>query len=136
MALLGRAQIDAAVDLKWEDVPVPEWGEGAEVRVMELSAADRGYMEAGSVVAQGESAQLQVDSLKIYRQKIVALGLVDETFQRLYSNKEIAKLGEKSGKVIERLALKIQELSGMGRYSVKEAQGNSGAAPNGSSASV
>lgn len=136
MALLGRAQIDAAMDRRWEDVPVPEWGDGAEVRVMELSAADRGYIEAGSVVAQGESASFQVESLKVYRQKIVALGLVDEHFQRLYSNKEIAKLGEKSGAVIERLALKIQELSGMGRFGVKAAEGNSDAAPNDSSASA
>jgi hypothetical protein len=133
MALLGRAQIDAAVDRKWEDVHVPEWG--GDVRVMELSAADRGYMEAGSVVAQGENAQLRVESLKLYRQRLVAFGLVDENFQRLYSNKDVAKLDEKSGAVIERLAAKIQALSGMGRYALKEAEGNSGAAPSGSSSS-
>lgn len=55
MALLTKVQINAAVDRKWEDVPVPEWGEGAQVRLMELSAADRGYIEAGSVVAQGQT---------------------------------------------------------------------------------
>lgn len=131
MALLGKTQIDSAVDRKWEDVPVPEWG--GEVRIMELSSADRGYIEAGSVVAQNESAQLKVESLKTYREKVVAFALVDENFQRLYSNKEIADLGKKSGKVIERLAAKAQELSGMGRYAVKEAEGNSDAAPSGSS---
>ncbi|MDQ0829543.1 hypothetical protein QF032_001387 [Streptomyces achromogenes] len=135
MALLTRAQINDAVDRKWEDVPVPEWGEGAQVRLMELSAADRGYIEAGSVVAQGQNPQLKVESLKVYRQKLVAFALVDEKFERLYSNKEISELDKKSGAVIERLAAKVQELSGMGRFAVKEAEGNSDAAPSGSSAS-
>ncbi|MFM9634385.1 hypothetical protein ACKI10_43390 [Streptomyces galilaeus] len=135
MALLTRDQINSAVDRKWEDVPVPEWGEGAQVRLMELTAADRGYIEAGSVVAQGQAPQLKVESLKVYRQKIVAFGLVDEKFERLYSNKEIGELDKKSGQVIERLAAKVQELSGMGRFAVKEAEGNSDAAPSGSSAS-
>jgi hypothetical protein len=133
MALLTKDQINAAVDRKWEDVPVPEWGEGAEVRLMELSAADRGYIEAGSVVANGQTPQLKIESLKVYREKLVSFGMVDEKFERLYSNKEIADLGKKSGQVIERLAAKVQELSGMGRFAAKEAEGNSDAAPSDSS---
>lgn len=133
MALISKDQINAAVDRKWVDVPVPEWGEGAEVRLMELSSADRGYIEAGSVVASGQSPQLRVESLKTYREKLVAFGMVDENFNRLYSNKEMADLGKKSGAVIERLAAKVQELSGMGRFAAKEAEGNSDADPSGSS---
>lgn len=133
MALLGKKQIDDSVDRKWEDVDVPEWG--GQVRLMELSSADRGYLEAGTVVAQGSTAQVKVESLKTYREKLVAFGLVDEGFERLYSNKEISELGKKSGKVIERLAAKVQELSGMGRFAVKEAEGNSDATPSDSSVS-
>lgn len=135
MALLTKAQINSAVDRAWEDVPVPEWGEGAMVRLMELTAADRGYIEAGSVVANGQSPQLRIESLKTYREKLVAFGMVDENFERLYSNKEISELSQKSGAVIERLAAKVQELSRMGRFAVKEAEGNSDAAPSGSSVS-
>lgn len=133
MALLGRAQIDGAVDRKFEDVDVPEWG--GQVRIMELTAADRGYIEAGSIVAQGQSATLKVESLKTYRDKLVAFGLVDEQGNRLYSNKDITELSKKSGKVIERLAAKVQELSGMGKYAIKDAEGNSEAAQNDSSVS-
>ncbi len=63
--------------------------------------------------------------------------MVDENFERLYSNKEIAAgaLGKKDGAVIERLAAKVQEMSGMGKYAKKEAEGNSDAAPSDSSAS-
>jgi hypothetical protein len=131
MALLGRSQIDAAVDRKWEDVPVPEWG--GDVRLIELSAADRGYLDAGSVVAKGEGVTARVDAIKSYRDKLVAFALVDENFQRLYSNKDIAKLGEKSGAVIERLATRVREMSGMDKEAVRAAEGNSEAAQSGSS---
>lgn len=135
MALVTKQQIADAVDRKWEDVPVPEWG--GDVRLMELSAADRGYIEAGSVVANGQNPQLRVESLKVYREKLVGLSMVDENLQRVYSNKEIAAgaLANKSGAIIEKLAAKVQELSGMGRFAVKEAEGNSDAAPSDSSAS-
>lgn len=133
MALLGRAQIDAAVDRKWEDIPVPEWG--GEVRVMELTSTDRGYIEAGLIAAKGQSAELRVDALKSNRERTVALALVDENFQRLYSNKDVAKLGEKSGQVIDRLYQVAVRLSGMNPAAVKAAEGNSEAAPSGSSAS-
>jgi len=136
MALLGKQQINAAVDRKWEDVDVPEWG--GEVRLMALSAADRGYIEAGSVVANGQTPQLKVESLKVYREKLVGMSMVDENFERLYTNREITagELGKKDGAVIERLAAKVQELSGMGRFAMKEAEGNSEAAPSDSSASA
>lgn len=133
MALVTKAQISAAVDRKWEDVEVPEWG--GEVRLMALSAADRGYIEAGSVVANGQNPQLKVESLKVYREKLVGMAMVDENLERVYTNKEIlsGELGKKDGAIIERLAAKVQELSGMGRYAVKEAEGNSDAAPSDSS---
>lgn len=136
MALITtKAQVAAVVDRKWEDVPVPEWG--GEVRLMELSSADRGYIEAGSVVAQGQGPQFRVDSLKTYREKLVGMSMVDENFERIFSNKDIAagELGKRSGAVIERLAAKVQELSGMGKHAVKEAEGNSEAAPSDDSAS-
>jgi len=133
MALVTKQQISNAVDRKWEDVDVPEWG--GEVRLMALSAADRGYIEAGSVVANGQTPQLKVESLKVYREKLVGMSMVDENFERLYTNKEISagELGKKDGAVIERLAAKVQELSGMGRFAQKEAEGNSDAAPSDSS---
>lgn len=133
MALLNKQQINQAVDRKWEDVEVPEWG--GTVRLMALSAADRGYIEAGSVVANGQKPEIKVESLKVYRERLVGMAMVDENFDRLYTNRDISagELGAKDGAVIERLAAKVQQLSGMGRFAVKEAEGNSEAAPSGSS---
>lgn len=131
MALLGKNQINEAVDRKWEDVSVPEWG--GEVRILELSAADRGYLDAGQIVANGATAQIKVEALKTYRDRLVAFALVDENFDRLYTNKDIVDLGKKSAKVIERLADKVLKLSGMGKYAVQDAEGNSEAVQSGSS---
>lgn len=136
MALLTRAQIDKAQGRKYEDVPVPEWADGdpnAKVRIAELSSTDRGYIEAGQIVARGQSAEFRVDSIKTNREKVVALALVDENFERLYSNKEIAELGRKSSVVIDRLFQVAVRISGMNPQDVKEAEGNSGAVPSGSS---
>jgi hypothetical protein len=131
MALLGKNQINESIDRKWEDVSVPEWG--GEVRILELSSADRGYIEAGSVVANGSTPQFKVESIKNNREKVVAFALVDENFNRLYSNKEIAELGKKSGLVIDRLFQVAMRISGMNPGAVQDAEGNSEAVQSGSS---
>lgn len=137
MALLTRADIEAvkANSRKYEDVPVPEWGPDAEVRIMELTAADRGYIEAGQIVAGDSNPKLKVDSLKTYRQKMVAAGLVDEKGDRLYAWKDLPLLDDFGGAVLERLCDVALRLSGMGRYGVKRAEGNSDVAPTDSSSS-
>lgn len=138
MALLTREQIEAAKSnsRKWEDVPVPEWGSDAQVRVMELTAADRGYIEAGQIVAgDNNNPRLKVDSLKSYRQKVVAGALVGEDGVRLYAWKDLPLLDDFGGGVLERLCDVALRLSGMGRYGVKRAEGNSGAGQTDSSSS-
>jgi hypothetical protein len=137
MALLTREQIEAAKSnsRKWEDVPVPEWGPDAEVRIMELTAADRGYVEAGQIVANDSNPKLKVDSLKTYRQKMVAAGLVDENGVRLYAWKDLPLLDDFGGAVLERLCDVALRLSGMGRHAVKKAEGNSDAGTTDSSSS-
>lgn len=139
MALLSRADIEgsAGQTRRWEDVPVPEWGDDACVRLMELSGADRGYIEAGTILANENNMnpRMKVDSVKSYRQRLVAAGLVDENFKRMYSWKDVDKLDGLSARVLDRLAQKVRELSGLGEESVKEAEGNSDADPGGDSSS-
>lgn len=131
MALIGKDTINKSVDRKWEDVHVPEWG--GDVRILELSSADRGYLEAGSLVANGSTPQFKVESIKNNREKVVAMALVDENFERLFTNKEITDLGKKSGKVLDRLYQVAMRISGMSPGSVDDAEGNSVAVQSGSS---
>ena len=132
MALLSRAQIDGADDRKWEDVPVPEWG--GDVRLLGLSGTARTAYEK-SLVQLGPNGAVQRVNLENATARLVSLCLVDENFERLYTDKEIAQLGAKNGAVLQRLHETSQRLSGLGKKAVEQAEGNSEAAPSGSSTS-
>ncbi|WP_017614141.1 hypothetical protein [Nocardiopsis salina] len=97
-----RDQILEADDLPEVDEAVPEWG-GLVVRVRGLSGTDRDAYEAKAVALknQGQDVELR---LQDFRTKLVVKCLFDpESDERLFSDKDVAKLGRKSGAVIERL---------------------------------
>jgi hypothetical protein len=132
MALLSKAQINAADDRKWEDVPVPEWG--GEVRVRVLTGTERDAYEALGVVAAPNGAmqrRLPTDA----RTKLLVMCLVDADFQRLYTDKEVKDLAAKNGEIIDRLFDVATRLSAIGKHAVEAKKGNSGAAQSGSSTS-
>lgn len=134
MAVLSRKQIDAADDIKTETVPVPEWG--GEVLLRSLSSKKRSEIEATLIASKNQKPDFRVEALKTLKERTVAAAMVDQAGNRLYSDKEIGLLGERSGDVIERLFNKVQELSGMDKDAVKRAEGNSAPAPNDSSGSA
>src|SRR3546814_18605979 len=96
MALIGRQQIDEVVDLKTEDVDVPEWG--GQVRLRELSSKERSLIEATTIGAKGQSIELRIEAFKTLREKTVASALIAQDGKRPYQNKEFAQLGHKSGR--------------------------------------
>ncbi|MFJ5059019.1 hypothetical protein ACIP96_06320 [Streptomyces nigra] len=133
MALLSRKHIDSVDDRKWEDVPVPDWG--GDVRILGLSGTARNAYEA-SLVQLGPNGSVQRVKLENATPRLVALCLVDENFERLYDDKEIAELGKKNGAVLQELHTVAQRLSGLGKKAVEDAAGNSEAAQSGSSTSA
>ncbi|MGW3936438.1 hypothetical protein [Streptomyces phaeochromogenes] len=132
MALLSKAQIDAADDRNWEDVPVPEWG--GEVRLLGLSGTERNAYQS-SLVVLGPNGAVQRMNLADQTAKLLAKAVVDEDFERLYTDKEVKELGKKNGAVLERLFRVAQRLSGMRKEDVEVAAGNSEAAQSGASTS-
>lgn len=132
MALLTRAQIDAIDDRKWEDVPVPEWG--GEVRILGLSGTERDAFQA-SMVRMGSQGNVAGVNLLDTSARLLAKCIVDEDFNRLYSDKDIKALGGKNGAVVRRLYKDAQRISGLTKESVEDAAGNSEAAQSGSSTS-
>ncbi|MEU1194920.1 hypothetical protein ABZ446_01695 [Streptomyces sp. NPDC005813] len=133
MALLSRKQIDGADDRRWEDVDVPEWG--GTVRILGLSGTARNAYEA-SLVQLGPNGSVQRMKLENATPRLVAMCLVDENFERLYTDKEVAELGVKNGAVLQSLHQVAQRLSGLGKKAVEDAAGNSAAAQSGSSTSA
>ncbi|MEM8668724.1 MAG: hypothetical protein AAGG48_14485 [Planctomycetota bacterium] len=125
--MLTKEQIlQAPTKLKVQVIPVPEWGEGAEVCVRELTGDERDRFEekvsdAGTLVGA--------------RSSLVALGVCDadgNSFEE-FTESEVEQLGSKGASAISRLFDAIKKMSGMESESVKEAEKNSPADPSESS---
>ncbi|MEU3203574.1 hypothetical protein ABZ702_06755 [Streptomyces cyaneofuscatus] len=130
MALLSKDQIAAADDRRWEDVPVPEWG--GSVRLLGLSGTERNAYQA-SLVVLGPNGSVQRMNLADQTAKLLAKSLVDENFDRLFTDKDVKALGAKNGAVLQRLFEVAQRLSGLRKEDVEAAAGNSDAAQSGAS---
>ncbi|MFD8471881.1 hypothetical protein ACFV2E_07455 [Streptomyces globisporus] len=132
MALLSKDQIAAADDRRWEDVDVPEWG--GSVRLLGLSGTERNAYQA-SLVVLGPNGSVQKMNLADQTAKLLAKSLVDENFDRLFTDKDVKSLGAKNGAVLQRLFEVAQRLSGLRKEDVEAAAGNSEAAQSGASTS-
>ncbi|WP_017616388.1 hypothetical protein [Nocardiopsis salina] len=130
MAFLTAAQIEQVDDRKYEDVDVEEWG--GTVRVVGLSGTDRDAYEAAFVDAKGKPA---AQRLRNVRAKLLVKCLVDESFERLFTDDKAKALGEKNGAVVDRLFDVARRLSGIGQGSVEEGKGDSESDPSDSSTS-
>ena len=120
MAILSREAILAASDIQEEIVPVPEWG--GEVIVRGLSGTQRDQFEASVVKQKGKSTEL---NLKNVRAKMIALSVVDEHGNRIFSERDVAALGAKSARALQRVWEKARELSGLSEEDVEELAKNS-----------
>ncbi len=126
MALLTKAQILAADDLLREVVPVPEWGGDVMVRGLDGAARDQyeaEFLLFGEIQA-GERPTYELDLLNA-RARLVALSVVDENDQRLFSDEEVVILGKKSAQALDRVYEVAQRLSGLSKKDVEELRKNS-----------
>ncbi|MGK5529365.1 hypothetical protein [Streptomyces sp. URMC 129] len=122
MALLNKTQIIAADDRDTLDVPVPEWG--GTVRLAALSGQERDAWEA-SLIQLGPNGSVQRRITKGARAGLLARSIVDENGERMFTDKEITALNEKSGAVLDRLFAEARRLSGIGKEAADEAAGKS-----------
>lgn len=121
-AFLSRDAILGAVDLPYEDVEVPEWG--GWVRLQGLTGEQRARINATTLVSKGQNVEMRVEALADLQIKMVGLALVDADGRRLFTDPEIRALGSKNAGVIERLFLKVQQLSGVAPEAVETIRGN------------
>lgn len=103
---LNKASILAALDLKREEVPVPEWGEDATVLVGELSALDR--MKFSQSVAAEENKD----------RHYIALGLthfiINEDGSRVFDESDAELLAGKNIEVLSRIFDVAKRINGFG----------------------
>jgi hypothetical protein len=108
--MLNKEQILSAVDLKVQEVEVPEWG-GA-VLVQALGSAD--YEEVKEITRGGKNL----------RGQIMVRCIVDEKRNPLFILEEAEALGGKNYDVLDRLTDVVLELSGLGEYAGEELEKN------------
>lgn len=117
---LNREAILAAEDLPRELVEVPEWGGAVYVRA--LTGAERDQFEASIVEQRGRDVRMNMRNI---RAKLVALTVVDEDGQRIFTDDDVAALGGKSAAALDRLFAVAQRLSGLSKEDVEELAKNS-----------
>lgn len=106
MAVLNRAQILAPRELESETVSVPEWG--GDVIVRALTGAERDQFEAGFVKEGGRQGEMTLENT---RARLVALSVVDEHGQRLFSTDDIEMLGAQPAAALDRVFFVARRLS-------------------------
>lgn len=120
MAILGREAILAANDIRIERVAVPEWG--GDVLVRGLTGAERDAFEATVTEIKGKKVAYHLEN---YRARFVALCIVDEGGKRIFNDADVAALGRRSARALERVLDKARELSGLSDEDMEELAKNS-----------
>ncbi len=114
--MLTRDQILQCDDLPRERVSVPEWG--GEVLVRTMTGADRDAFEA-SLVGRDGPKESRLDNV---RARLVALALCGEDGERLFDDADVAALGAKSARALDRVFAVAQRLNGIGAEQVDAAK--------------
>ncbi len=123
MALMSRAAILGAVDIGFEDIDlsdVPGWG---TVRIKDLTASERDALEASLTVdapAGRRGAPARKVSLDNVRAAFCAAALVDESGVLLFTRSDLAALGQKSARALDRIFARIRERNGLSDSDVQE----------------
>lgn len=121
---LTAADILAAVDLERETVPVPEWG--GQICVRGMTGAERDTYEATLLSVKGTDVALDKAGMTSARARICAMCMIDpETGKRLFTDAQVADLGKKSGRALDRVFSVAQRLSGITKADIDELRKNS-----------
>jgi hypothetical protein len=131
LRLLSREDILGVTDMRYENVHVPEWG-GA-VRVRGLRAAERDEYEASMVQQRGKDVNVNIKNI---RARLVTLTCVNDKGERLFTEADVALLGQKSAAALERVYEVAARLSTIDESAVEALAGNSASDRLGASSSA
>ena len=110
--LLSKDQIIAANDLPREMVEVTQWGGSVWVRGM--SAGERDYFED----------KIRTDGMVNLRSLMASMTMIDEDGKRLFTDKEVKQLGEKSAEALDKIVEVASKLSGLLDSDIETLEGN------------
>lgn len=133
MAILTRDEILGADDITTITVPVPEWG--GEVLVRALTGAERDRYEESLIrwrAGKGRNVAA-IPALANARAKLVSLSVVDENGDPIFTDRDVAALGDKSAAALERVFDVAGKLSGLQPGDLAELMESFGSGPSGDS---
>ena len=121
---LSKDDILAAEDRETGEVEVPEWG--GVVRVMAPTSWEMSEYQATQVSMRTDAKGKTQTSIDLTGSdaRLAAMCIVDEAGERMFSEKEVRKLGTKSAKALDRVVAAIREMDGMGE-ALEVLEGNS-----------
>ena len=128
--ILSKRQILDALDLKTEDVEVPEWG--GTVRVRGLTGTQRDAYQFSIVHIEGNKATSDLTNVSA---KLVAASLIDEQGNLLFDEAEVNALGRKSAGALQRVFEVASRLSGLSKADIEMLAKNSGSGQSAASIS-
>ena len=123
--VLTRADILAAEDIDYEYLDVPEWG--GTLRVRGMTGTERDRYDAESFIAGQKQGGTPLDEFRVRR---VAKCIVDDNGLRIFSDQDIAALGQKNGAVLDRIDDVIVRLSKVGEAAVEKEKADLKAVPS------
>ena len=112
---LSKEDILCKDDLKYEIVDCPEWG--GKVRLKTMTGLERDNFESSLFEGKTGSEKMNYKNL---RAKLLALCIVDEEGKRLFVDREVDALGNKSAKVLDKLYDVARKLNAIGEKEVEE----------------
>jgi hypothetical protein len=115
--MLTKDQILKADDIKTEKVEVPEWG--GDVHIKTMTGTERDAFEQSIISGQKTN-------LANIRAKLCARVIRDGNGKRLFTDADVAALGKKSAKALDRIFAKAQTLNGITAEDVEGLAKNSG----------
>jgi hypothetical protein len=120
MSLLTKDQILEADDLETKDVYVKPWG--GHVRIRTMTAHERDQFEQKMFASRSGSKKDRVDNI---RAVLVAMAVVDEDGNRLFTDKDVKALAKKSAAAMDRIFAETQKLNAVSNEDVEEMAKNS-----------
>lgn len=116
MPALTKDQILAADDLGLLKLSVPEWGGDVYIRVMTVGERD---------AYENEWQRKKDTGVDDFRTKFLVKCLVDDKGNRLFDNADIAKLSQKSARVMNRVWMAAMDHNSLSDQSIEELAKNS-----------
>lgn len=107
--VLTAEDILNAKDIQLERVPVPEWG--GDVFVKATNGKEFSDLQAQIIERKGNNQRVNLENIQA---KLVAICVCDESGERLFNQKQVGLLAEKSSAALQRVFKVAQRLSGLG----------------------